>query len=128
MKALSLSPSKVEFLGVTTGRVYTKAVKIINVSKSSIKVRMNAPTTESFRLQADVEANLPPGLSQTIHISFYTEDTVGSEYHDSVVIYSMHEQLELPLFAEKCRPHLFPDTSHLSFGNLIPGYPIPRTW
>lgn len=126
MKALSLSPSKVEFLGVTTGRVYTKAVKIINVSKSSIKVRMNAPTTESFRLQADVEANLPPGLSQTIHISFYTEDTVGSEYHDSVVIYSMHEQLELPLFAEKCRPHLFPDTSHLSFGNLIPGYPITK--
>lgn len=38
----------------------------------------------------------------------------------------MHEQLELPLFAEKCRPHLFPDTSHLSFGNLIPGYPITK--
>lgn len=126
MKALSLSPPKVEFLGVTTGHVYTKAVKIINVSKVSIKVRMNAPTTESFRLQADVEANLPPGLSQTIHVSFYTEDTTGREYHDSVVIYSMHEQIELPLFAEKCRPHLLPSTSHISFGNLIPGYPISR--
>lgn len=126
MKALSLSPSKVEFLGVTTNKVYTKAVKIINISKTSIKVRMNAPTTESFRLQADVEANLPPGLSQTIHVSFYTEDTVGCEYHDSIVIYSMNEHIELPLFAEKCRPHLSPDTSHISFGNLIPGYPISR--
>ncbi|TNJ28041.1 hypothetical protein GMRT_10041 [Giardia muris] len=127
MHGVSIRPPKLEFLGVAPGRAVTLPLRIVNTTSLSIKVRMQGPQTGVFKLQAEVTSQLPPGLTQTVHVSFYSKDESKPEFHDSILIYTPNEEIEVPLFAERCRPHLAPTVETLDFGNLIPGYPISRT-
>lgn len=71
---LCVSPPVVEFHGVTPGSVYGITVRIANVSKQSLRVRIQPPTSSRFKVNFEKGGAIAPGLEVTAEIEFKCDE------------------------------------------------------
>lgn len=67
---LSVFPATVEFNGIAAGSVYALNIRIMNTSKSSLRVRVQPPKQPSFRVNFPKGTGVAPGLELLAEVQF----------------------------------------------------------
>ena len=90
-------PPEVEFHGIEQGDLYVLTISIQNISPKARRFQVIPPSTRHFVLNYAPVASIASGLDIKAEVEFQMAVGDTRYYHDTVVILSGDERIELPL-------------------------------
>ena len=113
-------PPEVEFQGIEQGVLYVLTISIQNISPQARRFQVIPPSTRHFVLNYAPVAAIASGLDIKAEVEFQMAAGDTRDYHDTVVILSGDERIELPLHAYIPAPR-FEFDSFANFGMMCQG-------
>lgn len=114
-------PPALDFVGVEFGPLYVMTVSVQNTDSKVRRIRIKPPTSKFFRLAYFPNTAVAPGLDAEFEVEF--QALVEQDYHDSLVVYSGDDEIEIPLHAYTPAPNIefetFCDLGVVVLGNKI---------
>jgi len=92
-------PHVLHFGGFEIHKAHSQVLRVINISKTSARLSIIAPTTPHFQISFDKKGLLAPGMSEDVTVTFTPHE--WRYYHDTVKIFcgDLAENLVVPLHA-----------------------------
>mmetsp|Transcript_116740 Transcript_116740/g.330240 ORF Transcript_116740/g.330240 Transcript_116740/m.330240 type:complete len:846 (+) Transcript_116740:3-2540(+) len=105
-------PQVLHFGGFQIHKRHTLCLRIMNISPSSLRVTIIAPTTPYFKLDYDKKGLLAPGMGEEITVVF--EPHEWRYYHDTVKIFcgELSENLVVPI-------HAYPSANEITLPKIV---------
>jgi len=105
-------PRILHFGGFEVHKEHVHILRIINISASSQRVSVIAPSTPYFRIDFDKKGLLAPGMSEEITVTFTPHE--WRYYHDAIKIFcgSVAENLIVPI-------HAYPSANELVLPRIL---------
>ena len=94
---LESSPPIVKISGFELNKKTTVKINIINKSQYGQRVQIISPKTSIFKLRYTKRAQIPPGLSEVLYLSFFPQQY--QYYNESIYVRSANCQLVIPIHA-----------------------------
>lgn len=94
---LESSPPIVKISGFELNKKTTVKINIINKSQYGQRVQIISPKTSIFKLKYTKRAQIPPGLSEVLYLSFFPQQY--QYYNESIYVRSANCQLVIPIHA-----------------------------
>lgn len=92
-------PHVLHFGGFEIHKAHSQVLRVINISKTSARLSIIAPTTPHFQISFDKRGLLAPGMSEDVTVTFTPHEY--RYYHDAVKIFcgDLAENLVVPIHA-----------------------------
>eukprot|EP00933_Yihiella_yeosuensis_P028127 TRINITY_DN21929_c0_g1_i1.p1 TRINITY_DN21929_c0_g1~~TRINITY_DN21929_c0_g1_i1.p1 ORF type:complete len:866 (-),score=170.53 TRINITY_DN21929_c0_g1_i1:27-2624(-) len=105
-------PHTLHFGGFQIHKEHTNILKVVNTSRSSIRVSVIGPTTQWFKINFDKKGLLAPGMSEDITVTF--EPHEWRYYYDTIKIFcgEQSENLVVPI-------HAYPSANDIVLPGII---------
>ncbi|CAM9360174.1 unnamed protein product, partial [Ectocarpus sp. 8 AP-2014] len=90
-------PAVVHFGGYVLGRAHSQCVRVVNISRTSQRLHILGPATDSFKMRCNKKGLVAPGSSEVITVDFHPRE---HRYHyDCLRLHTDSENLLVPLHA-----------------------------
>ncbi|CAM9373948.1 unnamed protein product, partial [Discosporangium mesarthrocarpum] len=90
-------PAVMHFGGYTVHKAHSQKLRVTNISRSSRRMHILGPSTDSFKVRCNKKGIVAPGSSEVIVVDFHPREY---RYHyDCVRLHTDGENLLVPLHA-----------------------------
>jgi len=105
-------PHTLHFGGFEIHKEHSQVLRVLNISKTSLRIAIMGPSTPWFQMSFDKKGLLAPGMSEDITVSFTPHE--WRYYYDTVKIFcgDLAENLVVPI-------HAYPSANDLTLPRII---------
>lgn len=109
---LETRPHTLHFGGFQIHQEHVSVIRVINISPSSLRLAIIAPSTQWFRISYDKKGLLAPGMSEEVQVIFTPHE--WRYYYDTVKIFcgEQSENLVVPI-------HAYPSTNDIALPRIV---------
>jgi hypothetical protein len=105
-------PHVLHFGGFQIHKEHSQVLRIINISKTSLRLAVIGPSSQWFQMQYDKKGLLAPGMSEDITVTFTPHE--WRYYHDTLKIFcgDLAENMVVPI-------HAYPSANDITLPRII---------
>lgn len=111
-EVIETRPHVLHFGGFQIHKAHSQVLRILNISKTSMRLAIMGPTTPHFQMSFDKKGLLAPGMSEDVTVTFTPHE--WRYYHDTVKIFcgDLAENLVVPI-------HAYPSANDIALPRYI---------